>query len=231
MKQIGRTFLFLSVLVGSIVLLPKVGLSYNALSFTALTVDPYTEGTLTGVVKDEAGAPVAGVTVTAQRTGDKTLMDDNPTAKTDADGKYEIVLDIGTYTIDFVKDGYASVEKTGVKISSGAATVQDVTLVLNKTTGTLAGVVKDEDGKPVAGVTVTAYLTGSKIVTSGEPTTVTDVDGKYTLDLDAGTYTIKFVKDGYDFKDMEGVVISAGEETTEDVVLTPFRIYLPIIQK
>ena len=79
-------------------------------------------------------------------------------------------------------------------------------------TGFLIGTVNDaefNDVLPFANVL-------AKGTTNG---TTTDFDGKYTLELEEGTYTIVFSYVGYQTKEITDVVITAGEEFVVDVTL------------
>lgn len=78
--------------------------------------------------------------------------------------------------------------------------------------GTLAGTIMDgEFVEPMAFANVLI-----KGTTTG---TTSDFDGKYTIDLDPGTYTIVFSFVGYNTQEISDVVITAGEVTTLDVTL------------
>lgn len=78
--------------------------------------------------------------------------------------------------------------------------------------GTLAGTIMDgEFVEPMAFANVLV-----KGTTTG---TTSDFDGKYTIDLDPGTYTIVFSFVGYNTQEISEVVIKANEVTTIDVTL------------
>jgi hypothetical protein len=51
--------------------------------------------------------------------------------------------------------------------------------------------------------------------------TTSDFEGKYTLDVPEGTYTLQFFYLGYETKEISGVVMTAGKLTEIDVVLQP----------
>lgn len=64
-------------------------------------------------------------------------------------------------------------------------------------------------------------LAFANILVKGTTTgTASDFDGKYQLELEAGTYTIIFSFIGYDTKELSDVVIKAGQETLMDVILS-----------
>lgn len=82
----------------------------------------------------------------------------------------------------------------------------------NAQEGTLAGTIMDgEFVEPMAFANVLI-----KGTTTG---TTSDFDGKYTIDLEPGTYTIVFSFVGYNTQEINDVVIKSGEVTTIDVTL------------
>ena len=82
----------------------------------------------------------------------------------------------------------------------------------NAQEGTLAGTIMDgEFVEPMAFANVLV-----KGTTTG---TTSDFDGKYSIDLEPGTYTIVFSFVGYNTQEISDVVITAGEVTTVDVTL------------
>lgn len=80
-------------------------------------------------------------------------------------------------------------------------------------TGTVAGNIIDGafNNEPMAFANVLV-----KGTTKG---TTSDFDGKYQLELEAGTYTLVFSYVGYDTKEVTGVVVKAGGETIVDATL------------
>ncbi len=94
------------------------------------------------------------------------------------------------------------------------------------------GVAPDEHGPGILTGTVTSSMTGypMKYVIvqawlGGE--TSTDRDGKYELELDAGSYDVEFSLDWYQ-EVTHNVEISPGDTTTFDVVLDPYPEYPPV---
>src|SRR5215813_273250 len=71
--------------------------------------------------------------------------------------------------------------------------------------GVVAGVVFDsQTGRPVAGVSVA-------INGQSSDRNVTDADGRFSMNLSAGTYTLRFTATKYAPVDVEQVVVKAGE--------------------
>lgn len=85
--------------------------------------------------------------------------------------------------------------------------------VLNAQTGTIAGNVIDGDynNEPMAFANI--LLKGT---TTG---TTSDFDGKYQMEVDAGTYTLVFSFVGYETKEISDVVVKAGQVLDLDVTL------------
>jgi protocatechuate 3,4-dioxygenase beta subunit len=164
------------------------------------TFDPAASGSLVGTVSGEGSGPLEGAMVS---------ITDGPALATEADGTYQFPsLTPGTYEVAFSAAGYNTTTET-VLVDNGAETVQDATLSL--AFGSISGVVTDETG-PVAGVDV---------LVDGGGSTVTDVNGKYSLlDVDAGPQTLIFIKDGYAEQIIDTSVTSQ-ENTVVDAVLVP----------
>ncbi len=80
--------------------------------------------------------------------------------------------------------------------------------IITPTTGTITGVVENDDGQPVSGAVVTV---------DGESVT-TGSDGRYTFTVDAGTYTVEVEKEGYD-PDSYSLSVSADESETVNLEL------------
>lgn len=82
-------------------------------------------GQVTGTVKDESGAVLPGVAVSL--AGEKVVG--TQTAITNASGFYRFVsLPPGSYELAFELDGFAPINRTGVRVSVGSTTVENATL-------------------------------------------------------------------------------------------------------
>ncbi|MEQ1731354.1 MAG: carboxypeptidase-like regulatory domain-containing protein, partial [Vicinamibacterales bacterium] len=96
------------------------------MALTALCLAPiaaHAQSAFTGVVKDTSGAVLPGVTVEA---ASDALIEKTRSVITDADGGYRLVdLRPGTYSLTFSLEGFSSVKREGVALSS------DFTMTIN----------------------------------------------------------------------------------------------------
>ncbi|GAA1877931.1 carboxypeptidase regulatory-like domain-containing protein [Asanoa iriomotensis] len=131
-------------------------------------------GTLTGTVKDAAGAPIAGARVVAD--GD----DSDRTVLTGADGTFTASLPVGDYDVSASAFGYQT-ESATATITEDASTTVNLTLEAapsHRVSGTVTSA-----GAPVGGATVT-------IASQIEPVT-TGADGTFTFpSVPEGTYEL-----------------------------------------
>ena len=92
-------------------------------------------GTIAGVVRDEGGAVLPGVTVEA---ASPALIERTRTAVTDGEGRYRIVdLRPGTYTVTFTLQGFRSVRREGVEMSTGFVATVNADLGIGQLTETI----------------------------------------------------------------------------------------------
>ena len=138
-------------------------------------------GTITGLVTDDTGKPIPGVTV--------AVTDVDQTVSTGNDGKYTVSnVSMKSHAVTFSKTGWltVSVTVTAQKFNADKIATADVSMI--NASEKIAGTVIDaKNGNvPLAGVTVS-------IGTSG--TATTGNDGKYVIEnLVADNYTVTFTK-------------------------------------
>ncbi|NGM70519.1 PQQ-binding-like beta-propeller repeat protein [Natronolimnobius sp. AArcel1] len=173
-------------------------------------------GTITGTVTDDSDTPLEGATVVVTDNAEIT-----ETVETDEDGEYELIVPAGTYDLTVSADGYVEGEATGLEVTEDDTLTEDVELEavdVEPETGTVAGQVTEaETDDPVMSAHVTA--TGG----SDHELTLSDVDGKYELELQPGTYILEvFTEDVPPLTGTaEEVVVTDGETTTADIVVSP----------
>jgi hypothetical protein len=106
-----------------------------------------------GVVRDESGAVLPGVTITATSS---SLQTPSATDVTGTQGEYRLVpLPIGVYTLDYALSGFQTFRHEGVRLSTGVQARLDVVMKV----GSLAETVTVAGAAPVVDVTSTATST------------------------------------------------------------------------
>jgi len=112
-----------------------------------------TDGGIIGQVKDESGAVLPGVTVTA--TG-PALQVPSVADVTDATGEYRITpLPIGTYTVEYTLAGFQTVKHEGIRLTVGFTARLDVQLKV----GSLQESITVSGASPVVDTTSTSATT------------------------------------------------------------------------
>jgi protocatechuate 3,4-dioxygenase beta subunit len=177
---------------------------------------PLTRGaSLAGRVVDEEGRPIEGARVLVSRGGENVfrsfmrLLEAEPSVRTGRDGSFRATrLAPGeSQRVDVSHDDYEDRALGGISLVAGA-TRSGLTVVLRRGLS-VRGVVKDEEGRPLAGVEVT--LSSARTVRSsrggvqmafvGPGSQVrreTGADGRFEFrGLKAGDYTISARRPGF----------------------------------
>jgi hypothetical protein len=95
------------------------------------------------------------------------------------------------------------------------------TIAAQAPTGKIVGTVTDDQGAPLPGVTVEADSPNMV----GTATGVTNIDGVYRLfGLPSGTYTIRYVLDGFNTVVRQDIVVRVEETITVNIDMTPGAI-------
>jgi uncharacterized repeat protein (TIGR01451 family) len=165
-------------------------------------------GTISGNVKDDAGANIAGASVSTNPATTFTL--------TDANGNFTIPdVPTGSVTVIATKAGFDT-DAAQVTVVEGETVNVNLVLTptgpIGATTGILSGIVVRRDGSPVAGVTVN-IVTGGTCDGTPVTTATTDAGGGFLVeDLDPGTYLacVTTTIGGQEFTGRAGFVITAG---------------------
>jgi carboxypeptidase family protein len=128
-----------------------------------------TIGTISGVVRDGGGTPVAGVAV--------QTVPQSASATTGADGHFTLAgVTIGSYSVVASKTGYTTFTLANVGVIAGGTTqVVLAVLIAPDAPGTVSGTVTDSKNPPtpLAGVTVSVPGTSA--------TATTAADGSFTV--------------------------------------------------
>jgi hypothetical protein len=201
-----------------------LGVPTTRLDFTLAAALKFT---VKGKVTFQAGAAVAGATVTLD-----TQPPSHPQLKTttDADGDYTITGDpnslggrrldgsvgayVGGYTLTAAMAGFMPASAT-FTIPNGATLVENLVIAA---LGSMSGTVTDLTGKPISGATVTATPTtdaAAAVHGSSGPTGAYSLAGLHPQANDVTVYA-----GGYDEAHIQ-VAIPAGGNITQDFALTP----------
>jgi len=112
MRGVARAFGFCAVAIACLLLASPAAAQFD-------------RGTISGVVKDQTGGVVPGVTVTAKSLQTQELL----TAVTDAGGYYTLTtLRPGRYDVSAELQGFKTASRTGVQLDGGAAISVEFTL-------------------------------------------------------------------------------------------------------
>jgi len=171
-------------------------------AFVAVDISPRgPTGMLTGTVTDAStGNPIEGAAIHAVGPTDRTTF-------TGADGTYSITLPVGTYDVTASHFGYLSETATGVVVTEGATTTQNFALT-PAPSHSVSGHVRDGDGNPLAGATVT--IEGTPI-----PPATTDASGAYSFaSVPEGEYDVTASAGGCYETQTQHLVVD-GDETLD----------------
>ena len=139
--------------------------------------------TITGtVVNAETNEPIAGASISVDTVASTT---------SGLAGEYTLTVPIGIYTLKASASGYYDWSST-IDVSSEGTYIIDIPMTpipppSPKPTSTITGTVTDVEGNVIAGATVTA----------NSYTTITDENGKFSLTVEPGIYTVKVSAEGY----------------------------------
>jgi len=132
-------------------------------------------GTLEGVVRDRSGKPLSGVWIGASVDDGEQQLDD---ARTGADGRYRLShLPLG-FEIQLEISGDDLLAQDVTSHLAGTKQTRNFTMQARPNGGSIAGVVVDQQGRPVAGAEVSNTGRSSDMVRE----TKTGPDGRFRLD-------------------------------------------------
>ncbi|MEN8175118.1 MAG: carboxypeptidase regulatory-like domain-containing protein [Pseudomonadota bacterium] len=153
------------------------------------------------VVEGQTGLPLEGVSVTIKGPNTRSLQ-------TDADGLFQFQdLVAGTYSIEAVATGYATLSGTTVAVPGQSIDFGVLRLLpsLTSTTGTIHGVITNaETGEPLDGVSVT--LSGAETAAA-----TTGAEGAFQFtSVSTGSLTITATKTGFSSARAQGNLPAGG---------------------
>jgi hypothetical protein len=175
-------------------------------------------GSISGVVKDGSGNPIAGASVSA-------FGNSFGTGSAGADGSYTIAhLAPGSYKVHAGASGFVSEYYNNVYGSSAATPVAVADLTdtsnIDFTLGpgdSISGVVRDGSGNPIAGASVSAF--GNSFGTGsagadGSYTIAHLAPGSYLVSAEASGYVTEYYNNTYSLLSATQVVVGAASDTT-----------------
>lgn len=159
-------------------------------------------GAINGAVKDAVGGTgVAGVTVALYASGAATAT---TSATTDASGGFTFtgIPAASGYSLTFTKTGYVTASAYGLTVpANGTVNAEALMFVVTSTaTGTISGAIIDavQASTAISGATVELFSGMSNATGTPVATGTTDSAGLYSFaSLNAGNYTIRLTKSGY----------------------------------
>jgi hypothetical protein len=144
-------------------------------------------GTITGIVANSEGQPIADVTVTVSG-----VSEEDRSVITGADGKYTFEdVSLKIHAVTFSKAGWLTISKSVAPKDFNAEKVATTTVTMVSASAKITGIITDAaaGGEFLSGVTVSVGVAGT--VTSG-------ADGSYTIEnLIVDNYTVTFSKANY----------------------------------
>jgi len=170
------------------------------------TID--TRGTLAGYIFNATdNSTLGGATIQLIRDG---IVKGETTSL--ADGSYSITIAQGPYNVTVFRTGFYDATINNINIATAATTNLNVTLTPIITTGTLTGIISDQNN--------TIY--NANIIVTKDGVTVanlqTDAIGNYSVGLNIGTYNITISKPGYINNYAYNFNVNAGTNTYNAVL-------------
>ncbi len=170
-------------------------------------------GTISGVLQDIDGNPIAGATIEIYDGG--TLI---ATTTSGADGSYSVEVPAGSgYTILVTADGYTPIEMDMDDVVGNETMILDLEMDPDVgATGTVQGVVRNADDRSgIEGATIEIY-DGEDLIA----TTTTDAGGNYAVTVAAGSgYTVRVTSTGFITADYNAVDVAEDETVILEAIL------------
>jgi hypothetical protein len=144
-------------------------------------------GIITGIVTDNTGQPISGVTVTVSG-----IKEEDKSATTGVDGRYTIDdVPLKIHAVTFAKAGWLTISKSVASKDFNTENIAATNATLVSASAKIIGTITDatNSGAPLSNVTVSVGVAGT--VTTGS-------DGAYVIEnLIVDNYTVTFTKANY----------------------------------
>ncbi|HET8906651.1 MAG TPA: carboxypeptidase regulatory-like domain-containing protein [Ktedonobacterales bacterium] len=171
--------------------------------FPSCTAGPH--GTLTGTVTDSSNShPIVGATVSTPTTS----------TTTDGQGHYTMTLPVGAYDVSYSAFGYVSKTVTGVQVTNGGTTTENVALD-PKPSVHVTGTVTDGSGH--------GWPLYTRIEVTGLPSGpfyTEPASGHYSVDLPQNdTYSVKFTATLPGYQVVNDTIVVGSSDVTHNVAI------------
>ncbi len=185
--------------LGNTVGTQTITLAVPSLSFTRPVSATATgiPGSISGVVRNAQGSPLAGITVDLFQ-GPNATGSPAATLTTISNGVFSFTLQAGTYTVRTTGSGFLPVITT-LSVAAGQQSTLNVTMTPVTTTGSIAGSVSDASTTaPLAGAVVEVRPGANNLTGTPQTTATTGSLGTFQINsLNPGVYTVRAVLSGY----------------------------------
>ncbi|AXE55245.1 carboxypeptidase-like regulatory domain-containing protein [Aurantimicrobium sp. MWH-Uga1] len=195
----------------------QVTVGSTAVTSVSATLNPTSQ--LGGVVRDNSGAPIAGVAVSITGSGCSGNL---CSSTTDSQGQYLLNgINANTFQLNLSKT-IGTTEITSYRSVTPAGNTLNVTMAIGS--ASVTGTVRSEasNNPVVPGARISGSLNGLSF------STLAANDGTYSISgLDAGSFSISATKtDSQTYQNLfvnsySNLVISSGQTRTKDIYLTP----------
>ncbi len=179
------------------------------------------QGTVSAVVKEEGTEKaLSDVTVKFKSKTESVSR----TTKTDENGAFKINLPVGNYDISLSSETHMCNEYMSVMVEKDVDRVLQTPLYMTTKirTSKVAGAVYDStENTPIANVTI-EVVANTNINESLDPitTATTDENGRFTLNLPSGSYSLSFHHDEYEYYGTTVKVESDIDISMDNILLT-----------
>lgn len=175
-------------------------------------------GAISGIVKDNEGNALSGVTMIAIGNDNKEYK-----ALTNENGQYKIeYIEVGDqYIVTATKEGYLEMAVSNIKVSKDSVT-ENVNFELEKSLVSITGIVVDNNNNKVSGAKITISLNGEeKFVTTSDERGVFEIKDV----LDNKNYAILCEAEGYGSSKLSNVEVKPS--LNKEVILRmPWKVGL-----
>lgn len=192
-------------------------------------------GNVRGYDDNHTAGSLEDASISAYRISDNegNLSEYSSSAKSDADGNYELILEAGEYYINIYKDGYLPFAFYKVAVTNDQITYLDNVILISDSGAEASNDIKGTvynalNGNSISDVTIKlrpgwnnrSGALAQDINTNADAAGITDANGAYSFHVLEGCYTAELIKEGY-VTGYTNVVCTNMNNTSQDAVLSP----------